>query len=220
MLGLFDSGSGGLNTVRYVKEIAPDVDLLYLIDRKRAPYGIKSKKEILKITSENIKTLNDMGAERILIACCTASTVHGLLDERLQSMSIPIIDEIAKAASDATRNGRIGVIATQHTVSSHAFKNALKDHEVYEAALGELVGMIDAGLSDNTTTEDDLSRIEGMLIPILKKKPDTLILGCTHYPALVKTIEKLTRPLGINSIIDSARIGADILINESRKSTR
>ena len=217
MLGLFDSGSGGLNTVRYVKENAPDVDLVYLIDREHAPYGIKTEKEIVSITEENIERLTKMGAERVLIACCTASTVHGLLDKRLGDISIPIIDEVARAAKASTYSGRIGVIATAHTVRAHAFKSALNGCEVAEVALGELVGMIDGGLSDKTVTSSDEERIERMLRPILASSPDTLILGCTHFPALIKTIEKLTRPHGINSIIDSARIGAEILINESRK---
>lgn len=218
MLGLFDSGNGGLNTVRYVKENAPDVDLIYLIDRKHAPYGIKTEKEILKITKDNIASLEQSGAERVLIACCTASTVHGLLDEHSREISIPIVGEIASAARKATRNGRIGVIATAHTVRSHVFRAALDGCDVFEAALGELVRRIDSGLTDATVTAEDEGLIEGMLLPILLARPDTLILGCTHFPALIKTIEKLARPYGIDSFIDSARIGAELLINESRKS--
>ena len=91
MVGLFDSGSGGLNTVRYIKENAPDVDLVYLIDRARAPYGIKTEKELVGITSENIERLLDMGATRVLIACCTASTVHPQLSHGLKIISIPIV---------------------------------------------------------------------------------------------------------------------------------
>ena len=218
MLGLFDSGSGGLNTVRYVKENAPDVDLVYLIDRKHAPYGIKTEKEILKITKNNIESLEQLGAERVLIACCTASTVHGLLDEHSQRISIPIVGEIASAARQATRTGRIGVIATAHTVRSRVFSRALSGCDVYETALGELVTRIDSGLTDETVTKEDEELIEKMLLPILRARPDTLILGCTHFPAVIKTIEKLTRPHGIESFIDSARIGAELLINESRKS--
>ena len=217
MLGLFDSGSGGLNTVRYVKENAPDVDLIYLIDKRNAPYGIKTKKEILEITKDNISSLEQSGAERILIACCTASTEHGLLDEHSRGISIPIVGEIANAARMATRNRRVGVIATAHTVNTHVFRSLLKGCDVFEAALGELVTRIDSGLTDDTVTPRDEVLIEEMLLPILVARPDTLILGCTHFPALIKTIEKLTRPYGIDSFIDSARIGADLLINESRK---
>ena len=219
MVGLFDSGSGGLNTVRYIKANAPDVDLVYLIDRARAPYGIKTEKELVKITSDNIKRLSDMGARRVLIACCTASTVHSLLPEEYKSISIPIIKEVANRAKNATRTGAIGVIATRHTVSSHAFKGELNGYRVSELALTELVGLIDSGLSDESVTKDDEARLSAMLEPILSSDIDTLILGCTHFPSLIKTIEKLTRPYGVHSVIDSARIGAELLAEESRKPT-
>ncbi len=217
MVGLFDSGSGGLNTVRYIKEDAPDVDLVYLIDRARAPYGIKTEKELVRITSDNIEKLIDRGARRVLIACCTASTVHSLLPPEHKGVSIPIIKDVAKHAKNATRIGSIGVIATSHTVSTHAFRDELPDCSVSELALTELVSLIDAGLSDKTVTEQQFKAIEAMIKPILLTKIDTLILGCTHFPSLVKTIEKIARPYGVHSVIDSARVGAELLAEESRK---
>ena len=219
MVGLFDSGSGGLNTVRYIKENAPDVDLVYLIDRARAPYGIKTEKELVGITSENIERLLDMGATRVLIACCTASTVHPQLSHGLKSTSIPIVQAVADCAKNATRIGSIGVIATAHTVNSHAFKNALTGCSVSELALGELVSLIDSGLSDDTIGEQEEEKLGTMLEPILTRGIDTLILGCTHFPSLIRTIEKIARPYGIHSVIDSARTGAELLIKESRKLT-
>ena len=217
MVGLFDSGSGGLNTVRYVKEFSPDVDLVYLIDRARAPYGIKTERELVKITKENIEALLDRGAERVLIACCTASTVHSLLPKELHSLSFPIIEAIAKRAEDSTRIGRIGVIATERTVRSHSFKAALSECEVYESALTELVTMIDCGLSDASIDEDGKKALEHMLLPLLNQGIDTLVLGCTHFPALIKTIENMTRPYGVTAVIDSARIGAELITKEHRK---
>ena len=219
MVGLFDSGSGGLNTVRYIKENAPDVDLVYLIDRARAPYGIKTEKELVGITSENIERLLDMGATRVLIACCTASTVHPQLSHGLKSISIPIVQAVADCAKNATRIGSIGVIATAHTVNSHAFKNALTGYSVSELALGELVSLIDSGLSDDTIGKQEEEKLGTMLEPILTRGIDTLILGCTHFPSLIRTIEKIARPYGIHSVIDSARTGAELLIKESRKLT-
>ena len=217
MVGLFDSGSGGLNTIRYIKEHAPDVDLVYLIDRKRAPYGIKTQEELTAITNENINTLCDMGAERVLIACCTASTVHPLINESAAQISIPIIPQIAKEAQNSTRSGRIGVIATSHTVNSHAFKRAITGAQVYEYALPRLVTMIDRGLCDESVTDGDVYEIGEMLAPVLKENTDTLVLGCTHFPALIKTISKISAPYGVRAVIDSARIGAGLLIAESRK---
>ena len=214
MLGLFDSGSGGLNTVRYLKENAPWLDLVYLIDRERAPYGIKTEKELVKITEENIERLKDMGAECVLIACCTASTVHHLLRKEQKEMSIPIIGAVANAAKNATRIGRIGVIGTNHTVGTHAFKNALIGYEVHEIATGDLVGMIDGGLCDEVVTDTDAAYINTLLSPLFEKDIDTLILGCTHFPALGKTIKKIARPHGINTVIDSVKIGAELLMGK------
>lgn len=211
MIGLFDSGSGGLNTVRYLKASGLDRDLIYLIDRNNAPYGVKSEKEILKITENNLKTLTGMGAERVLIACCTASTVYGLLPEETKRTAIPIIDGVARRARELTHTGRIGVIATRHTVRSHAFARALADCEVTEIEAGGLVDLIDSGLCDATATNGDERMLCELLEPILDGDIDTLVLGCTHFSSLYTVFERISRPRGISSIADSARIGADIL---------
>lgn len=217
MVGLFDSGSGGINTVRYIRENAPDVDLVYLIDRENAPYGIKSEEEITDITERNIQRLSDMRCERILIACCTASTVYGRLKEGYRKISVPIIDAISNAAKKSTRSGRIGVIATEHTVRSRAFASALSDMDVTELALSELVTMIDGGLCDETATKEDKLHIEEMLMPILTSRVDTLILGCTHFPSLKKTVGRIARRYGISHVIDSAKEGANLIVDLSRK---
>lgn len=211
MLGLFDSGSGGLNTVRYIKESADQIDLVYLIDRERAPYGIKTEEELVRITEDNIARLTDMGAEKVLIACCTASTVYDKLSKECRKRAVPIIDPVAKAAKNSTRSGRIGVIATQRTVNSHAFKKALEGFFVAEYALGELVGLIDGGLSDATVRKTDETALEAMLSTVLSQEIDTLILGCTHFPSLYNTITKIAKKYGVEHVIDSARVGADLL---------
>ena len=216
VVGLFDSGRGGLNTVRYL-EAAGDVDLVYLIDRENAPYGIKTKKELIGITERNIARLLDMGAERVLIACCTASTVYKHLGKEYKEKAIPIIEAVANTAKSSTRSHRIGVIATKRTADSHAFMRALGGCKAYELALSELVGLIDGGLSDETVTADDEARLEKMLTPVLTKDIDTLILGCTHFPSLKQTIEKISSRYGAISVIDSARVGAELLIEASRK---
>ena len=140
-----------------------------------------------------------------------------MLPRELKAVSVPIIDAVASEARSSTRTGRIGVIATPHTVGSHAFKSALKDCEVYELPLPMLVELIDGGLCDDSINEDGYAALEKMLTPILSAECDTLILGCTHFPALKKTIENITRPHGIRAIIDSARIGADLIAGEFEK---
>lgn len=198
--------------MKYLKDAGEDRDLLYLIDRENAPYGIKTEKEILKITENNVKALTGMGAQAVLIACCTASTVHHLLPDEERKVSIPIIQAVANEARSVTRRGRVGVIATDRTVSSGAFTKALPGLSVTELALGELVRRIDGGLSDVTATDEDISAIENMLIPILREDIDTLILGCTHFPAIYNTVCGIAAKYGDVAIIDSARIGADTLI--------
>lgn len=220
MVGLFDSGSGGLNTARYVKELSDEVDLVYLIDRDRAPYGIKTEKELIKITEDNIERLTDMGAESVLIACCTASTVYHLLNDRCKALSIPIIEAVAKEAKNATRLGRIGVIATNRTVDSHAFKNALSCCEVTELATPKLVTLIDNGLSDRNIDRETERDVEDMIRPVLEANADTLILGCTHFPALKVTVARIASSYGVRQVIDSARIGAKALISAAKKIKR
>ena len=216
MLGLFDSGSGGLNTVKYVKELSDDVDLVYLIDRENAPYGIKTEKELIAITKANIDRLTDMGAHRVLIACCTASTVYQELGEKYKKIALPIIDAVAKRAKKATRIGRIGVIATNRTVRSHAFKTALSGCAVTELATPELVRLIDNGLSDECADTETERMLEDMIRPVLDARIDTLILGCTHFPSLIRTVSKIASHYGVESVIDSARVGAEILVDASR----
>ena len=211
MLGLFDSGRGGLNTVRCLKETGDDGDLVYLIDGNNAPYGTRSEGEIVEIAAKNIGLLQRMGVSRVLIACCTASTVHHLLPEEYRSVSIPIIDAVADEAKRATRCGTIGVIATQHTVKSGAFERALSGLSVKQLSLSGLVPLIDSGLSDETVTDSDIRMLDTMLEPILKENIDTLILGCTHFPALKRTIGKIASKYKDVQLIDSARVGADVL---------
>ena len=211
MLGLFDSGRGGLNTVWLLKETDDDSDLVYLIDGNNAPYGTRTEEEIIEITARNIRLLTKMGAERVLIACCTASTVHPLLPEEYRSVSIPIIDAVADEARRTTRSGTVGVIATQHTVRSGAFERALPELSVKQMALSELVPLIDSGLSDETATDKDIRMLDSMLEPILMEDLDTLILGCTHFPALAGTIGKIAEKYGNIRLVDSARVGADVI---------
>ncbi len=212
MYALFDSGSGGLNTVRYIKDHCPECDLIYLIDRENAPYGIKNEKELIRIVKNNIGRLLSMRAEGVLIACCTASTVYSRLPRDLQKTSIPIIKPIAQSARNSTRTGSVGIIATEGTVRSHAFKRELSDCRTYEIAAGELVTMIDGGLSDNNITDTRIKEISRMLCPFEGKDIDTLILGCTHFPSLKLTVADIVKEYGIKAVINSAEEGAKALM--------
>ena len=212
MLGLFDSGSGGLNTARYVKELKPSVDLVCKIDRENAPYGTKNKSQLIGIIESNIEELAAKGASRTLIACCTASALYEELGEWHRAVSVPIIAPVASAARAVSENGRIGVIATLSTVSSHAFARALPDRAVLELEAQELVGLIDGGLCDDTAEKTDIKMLRRIVLPLARKNTDTLILGCTHFPALYDSFVRVCHPLGIKHVINSALIGARTLL--------
>ena len=220
MLGLFDSGSGGLNTVRYLKELAPSVDLVYKIDRENAPYGIKKKKQLIEIIENNIDELASRGASKSLIACCTASALYEDLGEWHKAVSIPIIHPVANAARVSSENGRIGVVATLGTVSSHTFARALVDRSVFEVEAQELVGLIDGGLCDATAEKNDIKMLRRIVLPLARKNTDTLILGCTHFPALYDSFIKVCHPLGIKNVINSAKIGAMELLKHAEDDER
>lgn len=212
MVGLFDSGGGGLNTVRYIRKNAPWIDLVYRIDRINAPYGIKTHKEIIDITQKNIKELIERGAEKVLIACCTASSVHEDIDEEYRSISIPIISPIAKEALKATENGKIAVIATERTVKSHIFRSILGECLAGEFSTQDIVAMVDNGINDCTISERRFEQLKNMLSCLNNTDADTLVLGCTHFPSLINSIGEIVNSFGIKHIIDSAKIGARTLI--------
>ena len=187
MIGVFDSGVGGLTALAELRRLLPRTDMIYLADREHAPYGTKSEEEILSLAENCIKRLITAGAERILIACCTASTLHSRLTEGARRIATPIIAPAARAAQRVSR-GRIAVIATEATVRSHAFRRAILGEgrcEVAEYATQELVAMVESGASDRKPlTLGERSTLSRLLAPIKASRADTLILGCTHFPHL------------------------------------
>ena len=187
MIGVFDSGVGGLTALAELRRLLPHIDMIYLADREHAPYGTKSEEEILSLAENCIKRLITAGAEKILIACCTASTLHSRLTEGARRITTPIIAPAARAAQRVSR-GKIAVIATEATVRSHAFRRELLatgECEVTEHAAQELVAMVESGASDERPlTSEEKSRLSRLLEPVGASRADTLILGCTHFPHL------------------------------------
>ena len=209
MIGVFDSGAGGIATARELRAAMPTADILFFRDRLGAPYGTKSKDELTRLVTHDIKTLVDRGADKILMACCTASTVYRELDKALRAISVPIIAPTAAAAVSATKNGKIGVIATKTTVCSHAFRSELHKLDptltVYEWQAQPLVTLVEEGARDGEITERELKMITDSIREAKRSDIDTLILGCTHFPLIEKT---LTTLLGGVKTVSSAREGA------------
>ena len=194
MIGVFDSGVGGLTALFELRRLLPRTDMIYLADRKNAPYGTRSEDEILSLAENCVERLTDAGADKILIACCTASTLHSRLTDGARRITTPIIAPAARAAVRVSR-GRIAVIATEATVRSHAFSRAILGEcecEVTEFAAQELVPMVEGGATDKKPlTPEQKSILLRVLEPVRASRADTLILGCTHFPHLAGHISAM-----------------------------
>ncbi len=208
MIGVFDSGVGGLAAIKELRKIAKNADVCFLADRKNAPYGTKTPEQIIDFSKRNIEKLLSLGAEKILIACCTASTAYPYLTESERSVSVPIINFAAKRAVKASENGRIGVIATERTVKEKAFSKAIatlsKNASVFEIEAQVFVELIENGARDGNLTEDERLKIAKTLAPFCDKKIDTLILGCTHFPHIEKEIRQILGVKTVNPALEGA----------------
>ena len=212
MIGIFDSGVGGICAYRQVRELIPREDIVYLADRRNAPYGIKTKDEILSFTKKNIKILRNMGARAVLIACCSASSIYHLLDPTEREISTPIITPAAALA--ARLGSKIAVIATRHTANSGAFGREIKrlsDVPVYEMAEQELVTLVEGGSSDGRVSAECRKYLLSLSERVRATGADTLILGCTHFSHLEREIGRLLPKV---KIISPARVGAEEIVKK------
>ena len=206
MTGIFDSGVGGLEAYFELRRLLPREDIIYLADRKNAPYGTKTRDELIALTKKDIKRLRDMGAGQVLIACCTASTVWGELSEWERKISTPIITPAARVAAEGER---IAVIATEHTVRSGAFGREIRkfspNSEVFERAEQALVAMVESGSRDGRISTECKGELEKIVEWANEIRADTLVLGCTHFSHLELTLGKM---LPCVKIVSPAREGA------------
>ena len=206
MIGIFDSGVGGICAFKQVRELLPNEDIIYLADRRNAPYGTKTPYEILRFTENNIKKLKSCGAEQILIACCTASSLYERLPPWAREISLPIIRPAAIKAAEAGQN--IAVIATRHTCKIKAFKSEIEKisfAKVFEFAEQELVTLVEMGNRDGRIDRECEEYLAHMAERVRATRADTLILGCTHFSHLECEIQGLLPEI---KIISPAKVGA------------
>lgn len=191
-IGIFDSGVGGLTIYKEIHKLLPHESIIYLADSKNAPYGEKSKQEIIDISVKNTEFLLSKGCKIIVVACNTASTnaVHYLRD----NYSVPFI-RVQPAIKPAALNSRtkvVGILATKGTLKSDLLletsQRFAQGVEVVEQVGEGLVSLIEKGQMHSTEMD---SLLENHLRPMLKKKIDYLVLGCTHYPFLTPQIKSL-----------------------------
>lgn len=211
MIGIFDSGAGGLAASAEVRRLFEREDIIFLADRENAPYGTKTEDELLPLVKNDIRRLCELGAEKILIACCTASTVYRLLTEDEQSICLPIIPPTVEAVGNSTHTA---VIATERTVNSHAFSELLRHLypkiKVSEIMAQELVSLVEYGRRTQSLAAVCRSEADELSEKIKKTGADTLILGCTHFAHLEAEFRIRLPDI---KIINSAREGAIALKN-------
>ncbi len=225
-IGVFDSGVGGLTVLREILRRSPAESTIYLGDNARAPYGVRPDDEVLAFSTQSLDALAERDVKAIVVACNTSTAVGlGALRRRYDLPILGVIRPGASAAALASRNRRVGVIATPATIRSHAYFTAIKDEnpavEVYEHATPALVPLVEAGLLSGPAAE---MAVADSLAPLLGErdasgefifpKPagasiDTLLLGCTHYPLLRSVI---AAQVGERvAIVDSATATASAL---------
>ena len=203
-IGIFDSGIGGLTVVRQVHRALPGEDIVYLGDTARVPYGTKSPGTVVRFACEDTAFLLRQNVKAVIVACNTASAwALPALEKRFQVPIFGVIEPGVGAALEATRNGRIGVIATAATVRSEAYSRGVLARcataRVFARACPLLVPLVEEGWTNHRVTREILG---GYLAPFRRHRIDTLILGCTHYPLLKPAIRATLGP-GV-ALIDSA----------------
>jgi len=206
-IGVFDSGVGGLTVFREIHRALPHESLIYLGDSARVPYGTKSPQTVVRYSLEAANHLMQRGIKMLVVACNTATAAAlPALQEKLPIPVIGVVEPGARAAITHTR-GRVGVIATEGTVKSHAYRKAIhaldSKVEVLECAAPLFVPLAEEGWA-NTHVAREVAEV--YLEPLIDAGIDTLVLGCTHYPILRGTIEKVVGDS--MAIVDSAETTA------------
>ncbi len=192
-IGVFDSGVGGLTVAREIMRQIPNEKIVYFGDTARVPYGSKSKETVTRFSKQIVRFLQTHQVKTIVVACNTASAYA--LDELEKEIDIPIIGVVkpgAKVAAEVSRNGKIGVIATEATIGSQIYskyiKELNKDVTIYGKACPLFVPLVEEGLWQDPVTDEIAKRYLNELIDI---DIDTLILGCTHYPLIRSTLGRI-----------------------------
>jgi glutamate racemase len=213
-IGVFDSGFGGLTVLRALMERFPRARFAFLGDTARLPYGSKSRRTIARYAAQFL--VREQGAEFLVIACNTASALA--LDAIQDAVSVPVLGVIepgAAAARGASRTGDVLVIATEATVQSHAYLAACRAHglRAIEKACPLLVPLVEEGWINHPVTAEVIEIYLNELraeAAAHSMDPDTLVLGCTHYPLLRSLFEGAVRPGA--RVIDSAESVAEAAV--------
>jgi glutamate racemase len=194
-IGIFDSGVGGLTVVKSLLKQLPGENFIYFGDTAHLPYGNKSQAELFQYAQNIVGFLLQQNVKAIVVACGTHSSVT--LPSIETSCPVPIMGVMKAGVASAvktTRNGKIGIIATQASVNNGSYRQHIisqGDYQVFASACPRFVPWVEAGVFSGNEVDQ---AIEEYISPLLKKGIDTLVMGCTHYPFLADAIAGFTGP--------------------------
>lgn len=208
-IGVFDSGLGGLTAVRELMRILPGEDILYFGDTGRVPYGTRGRDTILRYAEQDVRFLMQHDVKVVLAACGTVSSVAHSVGDTLPVPFVDVLRPTAKAAAEATKNRRVGIIGTSATIASGSYKRELLQIDgnimAFEQACPLFVPLVENGF---VSPQETVTRLvaERYLAPLKDAGVDTLILGCTHYPIISEIVQQVM--CGGVTLIDSGREAA------------
>lgn len=196
IIGVFDSGIGGLSVMRALRALLPFQPMIYLGDQAHVPYGIRQVEEVRQFSHAITRFLMDHGSRLIVVACNTAS-VAALRSLREMYPQTPFVgmEPAVKPAAEQTRSGTVGVLATTATFQTEMYASVVERFAhgvtILEDDCPGLVSQIEKGDLDGMETKQILERA---LHPMLEKGVDTIVMGCTHYPFVIPLIQEIVGP--------------------------
>ncbi len=211
MIGLFDSGVGGLTVLKAIRDVYPSVDVVYFGDTKNAPYGTRTREELSQLTVEGLRFLIDHGANTIVSACnsVSASLAVSIFDVLALSPS-QLIEMVGPCVSSfKDTKARVALCATSATIESGMYQNAFRmiGKDIAAFAIPDLAGAIERGAA----LEECESYIRDALSTIESETYDVLVLGCTHYPLVSDVFQKV---VGDKKLFDPATAVAERILHD------
>jgi len=192
-VGIFDSGVGGLTVLKVFKDRFPQEDVIYLADTIRIPYGGRPPQEIIKINQHILAYFSERNVKMVIMACGTSSAIaYPVLKDKYPFPIVSLIGPGSEAAVEATKNGKIGILATVGTINSGAYQKQIKEIKKEAEVLGEACPLFVPLIEGGFYQADETKKVaREYLKPLLAFGVDTIILGCTHYPHLLPILSEI-----------------------------